>query len=442
MPDYLENNFQDSDNDGIPDHLDPDSSRNVGGGNNPDDTTRSVQTNTDQLSGSTETILFCLLLIAGWVRRSKVASAALRSGLIAATLMASQVAQATTADAEPDYLMADSPALAWYLGAGLGVSFFDPEVSGTAFSIDDEYDTGFSFLGGFHISEQTRIEMVYSDLGSANITSNTQAFNIDYSAFSIDGLFNVIAIPALNLTGYGSVGLTSMDTDSPVAIDEKNSINVKFGVGVEYQMENGYAARLSADKFSGDAHLFSLSLLKYFESKQEATASTQPIDTFVGSRMDNNIDHNAALYSKDSDQDGVADNQDHCPDTLASISVDERGCGIFNQTFPNITFDVNSANLTPSAKEVLNNIAHELKKVPHVTVEVQAHTDATGSDFYNIWLSNKRADSIVTYLALHGISKSQLYPQGYGKTKPVANNKTKAGRAENRRAEFKIIPKN
>ena len=71
-----------------------------------------------------------------------------------------------------------------------------------------------------------------------------------------------------------------------------------------------------------------------------------------------------------------------------------------------------------------------------VKIEVQAHSDNTGSAGYNKKLSQKRAESVVTYLELKGISSPRLDALGYGEEKPIANNETITGRAQNRRVEF------
>jgi OOP family OmpA-OmpF porin len=134
------------------------------------------------------------------------------------------------------------------------------------------------------------------------------------------------------------------------------------------------------------------------------------------------------------------DDQDACPNTLPNLQVDNRGCSIvFDYSFPDINFEFNSTKLTYGAQRKLDEIVVELKKVGNRKVEVQAHTDSKGTDTYNIWLSNKRAESIVTYLVKQGIPYAHLIARGYGETMPIADNNTDSGRAQNRRAEFKLL---
>lgn len=74
-------------------------------------------------------------------------------------------------------------------------------------------------------------------------------------------------------------------------------------------------------------------------------------------------------------------------------------------------------------------------------IEVSGHTDNVGNKSYNQELSQKRAQSVVNYLTENGISKCRLIAKGYGMDKPVADNETEEGRAENRRVEFTILKK-
>ena len=98
-----------------------------------------------------------------------------------------------------------------------------------------------------------------------------------------------------------------------------------------------------------------------------------------------------------------------------------------------VTFKFNSAELTPDSLPVLNDVAASLQRHPLLKVEVQGHTDSTGPADYNLKLSERRANAVRDYLASHGVPESQLTAKGYGLTKPIDTNKTKEGRAHNRR---------
>ncbi|MFI5164373.1 MAG: OmpA family protein [Bacteroidia bacterium] len=107
----------------------------------------------------------------------------------------------------------------------------------------------------------------------------------------------------------------------------------------------------------------------------------------------------------------------------------------------NIFFDFDKATLRPESTNELERLTKLLTDVPTMKIEIGGHTDSKGADEYNMKLSASRAQSVVDYLASHGIDKSRLTSKGYGKTKPMASNDTDEGRQLNRRTEFEIKSK-
>ncbi len=101
-----------------------------------------------------------------------------------------------------------------------------------------------------------------------------------------------------------------------------------------------------------------------------------------------------------------------------------------------VLFDFNKSSLQPASDPVLQQILDLLKKNPAQKIEVQGHTDNVGGDAYNQTLSEARAKAIVAWLTQHGIAGDRLTAKGFGKTRPVADNATDAGRAKNRRVEI------
>ena len=106
-----------------------------------------------------------------------------------------------------------------------------------------------------------------------------------------------------------------------------------------------------------------------------------------------------------------------------------------------VNFRVNSAVLSPEAKQQLDELAAKAMNERAFMIEVAGHTDSTGSITKNFRLSQQRAESVVQYLAVnHKIPLRRFVtPMGYGKAEAVADNSTTAGRAQNRRVEVKII---
>jgi len=106
-----------------------------------------------------------------------------------------------------------------------------------------------------------------------------------------------------------------------------------------------------------------------------------------------------------------------------------------------VNFRVNSAVLSPEAKQQLDALAEKTMSARGYMIEVAGHTDSTGSEAKNFRLSRERAESVIQYLAVnHKIPLRRFVtPMGYGKTEAVADNTTAAGRAQNRRVEVKMI---
>jgi OOP family OmpA-OmpF porin len=103
-----------------------------------------------------------------------------------------------------------------------------------------------------------------------------------------------------------------------------------------------------------------------------------------------------------------------------------------------INFAFDSARIEPEFEPVLDVAVEELKANPAVNVEVSGHTDWTGTDEYNQGLSERRARSVVQYLVSKGIDSGRLQATGHGESKPVADNNTRDGRAQNRRVELNV----
>jgi outer membrane protein OmpA-like peptidoglycan-associated protein len=103
-----------------------------------------------------------------------------------------------------------------------------------------------------------------------------------------------------------------------------------------------------------------------------------------------------------------------------------------------VLFDVDSANLKPGAREKLARIAGILSAHPDLKIEIEGHTDSTGSDDYNQRLSERRAQSVQAYFSQQGIGKAIVATAGYGESRPVATNGTAAGRQQNRRVEIVV----
>ncbi len=141
----------------------------------------------------------------------------------------------------------------------------------------------------------------------------------------------------------------------------------------------------------------------------------------------------AVAMPMDSDKDGVTDNLDQCPDTPLGATVDARGCWTYAAK---VLFDINSAEVKSEAYPMLTEAVLIMKQNPDLKVQIDGHADSTGAPEYNMTLSEKRAEAIKNFMVTRGIDGERLTTKGFGITKPAASNKTKEGRAKNRRVEL------
>jgi outer membrane protein OmpA-like peptidoglycan-associated protein len=132
-------------------------------------------------------------------------------------------------------------------------------------------------------------------------------------------------------------------------------------------------------------------------------------------------------YDGDNDTDG-------CPDLYKLVVVTDKKIELKQKVF----FATAKSRILARSFPLLNEVAKVLKDRPKINVRIEGHTDSRGSDRYNMKLSDRRAKSVRRYLMQQGIGGERMVAQGYGESRPIASNRTRAGRAMNRRVEFFI----
>jgi OOP family OmpA-OmpF porin len=165
---------------------------------------------------------------------------------------------------------------------------------------------------------------------------------------------------------------------------------------------------------------------------------------------------NLAKITVDSDGDGVPDIYDKCPNTPAGTAVDGSGCPlpvkkpdvkvyvtqqdqqVVNEAVKNLEFDFGKATIRAHSDSSLNKLAQLLVN-KGFNLKLAGYTDNVGSVAANLRLSKARAEAVKTYLAQQGADASKIQADGFGKSNPIATNRTDAGRQINRRVEFSIF---
>jgi OOP family OmpA-OmpF porin len=142
----------------------------------------------------------------------------------------------------------------------------------------------------------------------------------------------------------------------------------------------------------------------------------------------------------DSDGDGIPDPADRCVDTPAGTTVIANGCvDVTTVVFKGTSFETGSVTLLPEAHRTLRLVADAMRANRRLVVEVGGHTDSVGDARGNQRLSHRRAEAIRLFLVSEGVNPERVSATGYGETRPIDDNNTAAGRANNRRVEFKVV---
>ena len=156
---------------------------------------------------------------------------------------------------------------------------------------------------------------------------------------------------------------------------------------------------------------------------------------------------NAGCPWADRDKDGVPDKDDECPDEPGP--PDNKGCPrkftliVIKrdriELKQQVHFKPGKSVILKDSFEMLKQVGQSIKDAPKILVRIEGHTDNVGKLQGNVKISQSRADAVKKFLVQQGVSTKQLVAVGYGPTRPIASNATKAGKSLNRRVEFRII---
>ncbi len=242
---------------------------------------------------------------------------------------------------------------------------------------------------------------------------------------------------------------------------DQHAFGVHFPVGLGLNVriiENVYLTAQTQHRFSNDnrdAWHHAVGVQFNFgreikPRKEEKTTPPAPTDrdgdgiADAEDRCPDQPGPSATFGCPDRDGDGVPDQDDRCPDRPGPAS--NFGCpevapadrDILTAAMRNVQFATNSANLLPASYAVLDQIAALMERYPEHQLIISGHTDSVGDDKFNLDLSKRRAKACYDYLTSKGVDPARISYDGYGETRPIADNNTEAGRAKNRRVEFEL----
>jgi OmpA-OmpF porin, OOP family len=284
---------------------------------------------------------------------------------------------------------------------------------------DHENSVGFKLFGGYKVNKHFAVEGGYFNLGKFGYTANTAAGSQTGSAkFQGANLDAVGILPfAPKLSALGRVGLTYTWTRDKFGDElppsdtrpKKNEANYKLGLGVQYDLTNSLGLRGEVERYrindaignKGSAHMFSVGLVYTFGAEKPIPRSARPI--------------------------AAAPVLVIVP-IMPIVAKTQQYCSILD-----IQFEINQKTVQREAEEKIDKLVTFMRKYPDTTAVIEGHSDEVGTEADNMRLSQTRADSVVSYLASHGIARSRLQAIGYGESRPIADNSTQVGKRLNRR---------
>ncbi|SHG49564.1 OmpA family protein [Massilia sp. CF038] len=362
------------------------------------------------------------------------------TAIAAAAMLMSQGASAQQADfANPEWANH-----AWYVGGGWGTTrghFEDSEIINSITTPtytpnsyrSDEKDPGYKLFVGKQLSRNWALEAGVVDLGGFDFnTTSTQGTESGGRVRYIGAHLDLLGILPLNerWSVFGRVGAHYTESRSKITGSQYAAYGVntkdkawgpKVGLGLEYKFNEALAMRGEWERYrqddvfrtKADVDMWSLGLV--YKLGRPATA---PV-----------------VYTPPPAPAPVVETPAPAP-APAPAPVPSSEKVSFQSS---ALFDFDKAVVKPEGKAALDEL---LKKQEGVNTEVMVtvgHTDSKGTDEYNQKLSLRRAEAVKAYLVSKGVDASRVYTEGKGESQPVADNKTDAGRAENRRVTVEVV---
>ncbi|UQS14865.1 OmpA family protein [Pseudomonas sp. HS6] len=323
-------------------------------------------------------------------------------------------------------------ALAQGQGAVEGELFYKKQYNDSVNHVEDGFNPGASI--GYFLTDDVSLNLTYDKNNHTRSNDGTGSQKLHGDNFGLNAQYHFNnAGDALRPYVSGGVkhgSLTNVADDGHTGRDQSTYLTA--GAGVKYYfLENFYArAGVDADyKLDNGRWNYApvIGLGVNFGGGNKPAAAPVPAPAEVCS---------------DSDNDGVCDNVDKCPDTPANVTVDADGCPAVAEVVRvelDVKFDFDKSVVKPNSYGDIKNLADFMKQYPSTRTTVEGHTDNVGPDAYNQKLSERRANAVKQVLVnQYGVESSRVGSVGYGESRPVADNKTEAGRAVNRRVEAQV----
>lgn len=316
-----------------------------------------------------------------------------------------------------------------------GQVYLAPGVQWLNFADDTglDEDAGWSAGLGYQFTERFSLELGTFDLDPELPAGG----DIDLDHYRIDGLYDVgRSLGAWQPFVVGGVGNTKFDGDNDSILNVGGGFKVNLTENLQWRTALRRYQYLGRDLEDVDYGVDSALVFYFGRGSESRPAARTEARTTAPAPSEEAV--------VDSDRDGVPDSGDACPDTPMNYAVDNRGCPIPVEEVARVelmvNFDFDRSEVKPEYFDEIEEVTDFMEQYPDVVVELEGHTDWTGTEQYNQGLSERRANAVrQVMIDRFGISSGRITARGFGEGQPVASNETSAGRAQNRRVVTVII---
>jgi OOP family OmpA-OmpF porin len=364
---------------------------------------------------------------------------------VAFALLAMQSASAQEVFVNPDWANK-----AWYVGAGIGQTRANIEDQSVIRALNspgatingwssDEEDVGYKLLIGKQLSRHFAVEGSYFDLGE--FTTRTTSVQ----GGQLNGVFGYKGV-GLDLVGmlpmterfsiYGRVGGTYSKGTSRFSgvgfptVNNRSSgekeWNMKTGLGAEFKFTEALALRAEVERYKID----------------DAFRSNGKVDMYqlaLVYKMGRPASRPAPMPEPAPAPAPVMEAPAPAPAPMPAPAPAPQPVSEKVSFAAEALFDFDKAIVKPQGKQALDELLNKVQGMNTEVMVTVGHTDSIGSDAYNQKLSQRRAEAVKAYIVSKGVEASRVYTEGKGESQPVADNKTAAGRAQNRRVTVEVV---
>ena len=360
----------------------------------------------------------------------------------------------------------------WFVGVGGAASWLEPDPETPGINTSDSNGVGGTVFIGRDLDARSSLQLQFIALGEADLNNGD---TVNYNSADASVVYRFFDTRDRQLTPrvfgasiYGRFALGYLDRSTDTELERDSDVFFGVGAGIETYLTNNIAVRGEGFFHDVDAVSTSLSAVFRFGGSRRSVApipingegpSTSTFPTSPGSPRSPSITARPATTpaasievtptvpvpstpratsaNGDSDFDGVPDSDDLCPASTRNYPVRADGCALLNGVLSGVKFGQGSPDLAPGSDEQLDFLVNLLTtRYPFVRIELHSHTDNEGDVRSQAILTRGRLRTVGTYLVDRGVSANRIVLRSFGGSRPLFDNATAEGRANNNRIEI------